>query len=287
MDFMKEDLLEKANLALREAEDSGASQVEVEVFRFRNSLTRLANSIIDQNVAENRITIRILAYLGKKKGSYSLDSFSNDDIKEAAGAAVRIAKVSAEDSDFISLPEPRDSSSALTVDDMVCKATANATPEERAHAARSIIQIAHDIDERVSSVSGAISTILAEQVIINSLGVSAYQSNTVSSLNLTIIAKEGADEAAGWASDNRMDFQELRIEDVAERAARKAAEGFQAIDLEPGDYELILRLMDAGDKSITTASLAEQIKRLSSSESSIVYDEIGYADVRSVDILSD
>ncbi|MHA2002840.1 MAG: TldD/PmbA family protein [Candidatus Thorarchaeota archaeon] len=240
MDFMKEQLMEKANLALRKAEASGASQVEVEVFRFRNALTRLANSIIDQNVAENRITVRILVYLGKKKGSYSLDSFSDDDIKEAAEAAVRMAKVSAEDKDFISLPEPRDGSSALTTDDMVCKATANASPEEKAEAAKSIIQMAHDIDKRIFAVSGAISNILSEQVIINSQGVSAYQPNTVSNLNLTILAKDGAEETAGWAADNRRDFRELCVEDVTERAARKAAEGFQAIDLGPGDYELIL-----------------------------------------------
>ncbi|MFX1440716.1 MAG: TldD/PmbA family protein, partial [Promethearchaeota archaeon] len=240
MDFMKEELFEKAQLALREAEASGASQVEVEVFRFQNALTRLANSIIDQNVAENRITVRVLVYLGKKKGSYSLDSFSDDDIKDAAEGAVRMAKVSADDTDFISLPEPRNGASALTVDDMVCKATADATPEERAEAATSIIQMAHDIDEHISAVSGAISTNLAEQVIINSLGVSAYQPNTFGNLNLTIIAKDGKEETAGCASDNRMDFRELRIDDVTERAARKAAEGFQAIDLQPGDYELVL-----------------------------------------------
>ncbi|MFX1471665.1 MAG: TldD/PmbA family protein [Promethearchaeota archaeon] len=240
MDFMKEELFEKAQLALREAEASGASQVEVEVFRFQNALTRLANSIIDQNVAENRITVRVLVYLGKKKGSYSLDSFSDNDIKEAAEGAVRMAKVSADDTDFISLPEPRNGASALTVEDMVCKATADATPEERAEAATSIIQMAHDIDEHISAVSGAISTNLAEQVIINSLGVSAYQPNTFGNLNLTIIAKDGKEETAGCASDNRMDFRELRIDDVTERAARKAAEGFQAIDLQPGDYELVL-----------------------------------------------
>jgi predicted Zn-dependent protease len=240
MDFLKEELVEKANLALKEAEACGASQIEIEVFRFRNALTRLANSMIDQNVAENRITVRILVYLGKRKGAYSLDSFSDADIKEAAEAAVRMAKVSAEDKDFISLPEPRDVSSTLSINDMVCEATANLTPEERAEAANSIIQMAHDIDKRISAVSGAISNILAEQVIVNSLGVSKYQANTVSDLNLTIIARNGIEETAGWSSDNRRDFRDLRIDDVTERAARKAAEGFQAIDLEPGDYELIL-----------------------------------------------
>ncbi|MHA2068372.1 MAG: TldD/PmbA family protein [Candidatus Thorarchaeota archaeon] len=240
MDFMKDDLMEKASFALKETEKHGATQTEVEVFRTRNALTRLANSIIDQNVAENRITVRILVYLGKRKGSYSLDALAEDDIKGAAETAVRMAKVSAADKDFISLPELQQASAALSVDETVCEATANATPEERAEAANSIIKIAHDIDKRVSAVSGAISNGFTEQVIVNSQGVSTYQANTASNLNLTIMAKDGSEETAGWSSDNRRDFRELRIDDVTERAARKAAEGFDSVNLDPGEYELIL-----------------------------------------------
>lgn len=240
MDFMKEELLEKANFAIKKAEEFGASQVEVYVFRTRNALTRLANSIIDQNVAENRINIRILVYLGKRKGSYSLDAFSNEDISKAAEAAVRMARVSAEDKDFISLPEPKDSPSSLTIKDTAYDATANATPEERAEIANTVIKTAHDIDKRVNAVAGAVSNELVERVVSNSLGISAHQANTTCNLNLTILAQNGKEETAGWASDNRKDFQKLRTEDVAERAARKAIEGFGAINLDPGEYEVIL-----------------------------------------------
>ncbi|MHA2142890.1 MAG: TldD/PmbA family protein [Candidatus Thorarchaeota archaeon] len=237
---MKEELLEKASLALKEAEKHGATQSEVEVYRARNALTRLANSIIDQNVAENTITVRILVYLDKRKGSYSLDAFTDDDIKDAAEAAMRMARVSAEDKDFISLPEPGQASTTLSLDDMVCKATANATPEERAEAAKLIIELAHDIDKRISAVSGAIWNSFSEQVVVNSQGISSYQAGTTSNVNLTILAKDGTEETAGWSSDNRRDFGELCFEDVAERAARKAAEGFDAIALDPGEHELIL-----------------------------------------------
>jgi predicted Zn-dependent protease len=178
--------------------------------------------------------------LGNRKGSYSLDAFTDSDIEAAAQAAVRMAKVSAEDKDFISLPEPRQASTELSIEDMVCESTVNATPEDKAEAANSIIQLAHDIDKRISAVSGALSNVFNERVIVNSQGVSTYQANTMSNLNLTIMAKDGNEETAGWSSDNRRDFRELRIDDVTERAARKAAEGFDAIDLDPGDYELIL-----------------------------------------------
>ena len=246
MEFMKDELMEKASFALKEAERFGASQTQIEVFRTRNSLTRLANSIIDQNVAESRITISILVYLGKKKGSYSLDAYANDDISNATEAAVRMAKVSAEDKDFISLPEPKEGSSKLSTSDMVSESTANATPEERAEVAMSVINTAHDIDQRIYAVAGAISNALTERAISNSLGIETYQANTTSNINLTIMANDGNEETSGWASDNRRNFHDLRVDDVSERAARKAAEGFGAIDLDPGEYELILEPATVG-----------------------------------------
>ncbi|MFW9845579.1 MAG: TldD/PmbA family protein [Candidatus Thorarchaeota archaeon] len=246
MAFMKEELMTKADFAIRQAESFGASQVEVEVFRTRNALTRLANSIIDQNVAENRIAVRILVYLGKRKGSYSLDAFDDNDVSMAAETAVRMAKVSAEDKDFISLPKPQDSTSSLSITDTVSETTANVTPEKRAEVASRVISIAHDVDNRVHAVAGAISNRLTERVIANSLGISTYQANTTSNLNLTVIAQDGSEETAGAASDTRRDFRDLRISDVAERAARKAAEGFGAISLNPGDYELILEPAPVG-----------------------------------------
>ncbi|MFW9944578.1 MAG: hypothetical protein ACFFB7_06230, partial [Candidatus Sifarchaeia archaeon] len=60
MDLKREYLMEKASIALKEAEVQGASQTEVGVSLSRMALTRLANSIIDQNVAENHASVRVL-----------------------------------------------------------------------------------------------------------------------------------------------------------------------------------------------------------------------------------
>ncbi|MFX0045129.1 MAG: TldD/PmbA family protein [Candidatus Hermodarchaeota archaeon] len=240
MNLKTNHLLEKAGIALKEAESQGASQAEVGISLVKMALTRLANSIIDQNVAENHANVRVLLYFGKKKGSVSVDTLDDESIKDAVASASSIARVSNEDTDFKSLPEPKPFSSALESEELVCKATAEATPEARAEYAMRAIQEAHEIDERISAVAGAISNQVVESVIVNSLGVEGHQADTSANVNLTVLAKDGADETAGWAEDNRRDFRHLQVENVAAIAARKAADGFGAKALNPGEYEALL-----------------------------------------------
>ncbi len=240
MNLKKDYLLEKADIALKEADVQGASQTEVSISLERMALTRLANSIIDQNVSENHASVRVLLYFGKKKGSVSVDTLDDEPIREAVASASKIARVSTEDTDFKSLPEPRPFSSALDSEDLVCRETAEATPEARAEYAMLAIQRAHEADKRISAVAGAISNQLEESVILNSLGVEGHQACTSANVNLTILAKDGSEETAGWAEDNRRDFRYLQVEDVAKVAARKAADGFGAKLLKPGEYEAVL-----------------------------------------------
>ena len=55
-------LLAKAELVLKESEAQGASQAQVAITLIKLELTRLANSIIDQNVAELHAKVRVLLY---------------------------------------------------------------------------------------------------------------------------------------------------------------------------------------------------------------------------------
>jgi predicted Zn-dependent protease len=164
----------------------------------------------------------------------------DESIKEAVVSAAKIARVSREDTNFKSLPEAKPFSSALKSEDLVCRATAEATPEARAEYAMKAIQVAHEVDKRISAVAGAISSQLAECVIVNSLGIEGHQAGTSANVNLTIMGRNETEETAGWAEDNRRNFQRLQVEKVAEKAARKAANGFGAKPLKPGEYEVVL-----------------------------------------------
>ncbi len=239
MEFNKELLLEKAKFVLKTAEKLGATQTEVTVGLRNTALTRLANSIIDQNVAERHATIQTIAYIGKKKGSTFVEVLENGQIAKAVENAVKIAKISQEDNDFISLPTPMPYSTIPT-DELVSTNTMNTTPEQRAESAKLCIDTAHSMDDRIKAVAGAVSHGLAERVIMNSLGVEAYDVGTFSNVNLTILAENGKEQVAGWYADNNIDFTKLHIKKVAEIATKKAVDGFGMQLIEPGNYEVVL-----------------------------------------------
>jgi predicted Zn-dependent protease len=240
MEFNKEFLLEKGQLVLSEAKKLGASQAEVTLRLNNSALTRLANSIIDQNVAERHARISTILYFGKRKGSTTVEVLDDKSIKEAVANTAKIAKISPENKDFKSLPEPKPYSKALTEEDFISEKTINTTPEERAKYAMEAIQAAHSIDKRIKAVAGSISNTTVEVAILNSLGIEAYIPQTFSSVSLTVLAEDGEEETAGWSADQQKDFTELQITAVAKKAAQKAADGFGMKAIEPGNYEVIL-----------------------------------------------
>jgi len=240
MELNKELLLEKAKVALKEAEKLGATQAEITINYTTSALTRIANSIIDQNVAELHATVSSLVYIGKRKGSTSVEVFDEESIADAVANAVKIAKISPENKDFKSLPTAQKYPNTISLDELISKKTMNATPEQRAEYSMTAINAAHAIDKRINAVAGAISNNLREFAIVNSNGVECYSAFTSSTVNLTVLAEDGKEQAAGWSADSRKDFTQLKIEDVAKKAAKKSADGFGMKYLEPGNYEVIL-----------------------------------------------
>ncbi|MFW9849592.1 MAG: TldD/PmbA family protein [Candidatus Thorarchaeota archaeon] len=240
MESNKGILFEKARLIIKEAEKLGATQSQVTITLADTALTRLANSIIDQNVADRRSLISIVLYFNQRKGTVAVEVFDDNALREATESAAKIAKVSPENKDFKSLPTPLPYSAKLKDAELVDISTVNATPEKRAEYAEKIISTAHDVDSRIKAVAGAVSNSTVERVIVNSLGVEAYDAGTRANVNLTIMAEDEKEETAGWCQDIRRGFDDLQIENVSKIAAQKAADGFGMKVIEPGDYELIL-----------------------------------------------
>ncbi|MHA2373122.1 MAG: TldD/PmbA family protein [Candidatus Thorarchaeota archaeon] len=240
MEFKKDLLLDRAQFMLKEAEKLGASQSEVTVYRRDSALTRLANSIIDQNVAERHAIAMIWLYFGKKRGSVSVEVFDDASLSRAVSMAAKVAKVSPEDTDFESLPTPKPFSEAISHSDLVSKGTLDATPEELADLSMLAVKSAHDTDKRINAVAGAISTRIGEFLVMNSLGIEGYQPETSCEVTLTVMADDGKEETAGWSKDSRKDLKDIRVREVSEKAATKAADGFGMNDLDPGEYEVIM-----------------------------------------------
>jgi predicted Zn-dependent protease len=225
--------LELLDLALDTCE---CDQSEVILHLSESALTRFADSVIHQNVAEANAMVSVRAILGKRIGCARGNQLDPEEVRGVAKRALDLARVSAEDEQFVSLPKPRPIPEVKSF----AGATAESTPEQRAEAARSIASTA---EKRGCKASGSLSADSAEVAIANSLGVRAY-SRATESILITVASDDGSSGYAEWRGT---DISRLDPRAVAQRASEKCVAARGAEPIEPGEYTVILEPPAVGD----------------------------------------
>jgi len=208
---------------------STADQTEVVILGEENRLTRFANSYIHQNVAEKNAQIRVRAVVGKKIGVATTNDLSDEALTQAVESAIGAAKLQRENPDFLSLPSPQPISQ---VEGFV-EATALFSPQERAEAAGIVCRQAQ---EKGLNASGAFNTARGEIAVANSLGVFAYYPATLADLEIVIMADSGS----GYAHATSIDVTQIDAQASGQEAIEKALRSRDPIEIEPGDYTVIL-----------------------------------------------
>ncbi len=211
-------------------------QAEAILHSTNSSLTRFAESTIHQNVAERDAMISVRAVLGKRIGVARGNQITKDEVQSVARRAVELARVSAEDERFVSLPEPRPLPDIASYSG----ATASSTPEQRADSVRAIVDVAGANGCRAS---GSLSAESAEIAVANSLGISAYAPATEAGL----IALLADDESSGYAEWHGLDIATLDPAEIADIAAGKCVDAHGAEAIDPGEYTVILEPLAVGD----------------------------------------
>jgi len=211
-------------------------QAEVMLHLADSALTRFAESSIHQNVAEHNALVSVRAILGKRIGCGRGNQVTKEGVQSVARRAVELARVSAKDAQFLSLPGPQ----PLPAVESYADATASSSPEERAEAARSIASVAARAGCRAS---GSIAAESYELAIGNSLGVEAYAPATQASLVLVV----SDEESSGYAEWRGVDIGELDAERAARTSTEKCVQGRGAESLEPAEHTVILEPPAVGD----------------------------------------
>lgn len=208
---------------------STADQTEVVFLSRAQSLTRFANSMVHQNVSELDAGLRVRVVLGQKIGVASTNNLSSPALDEAVERALAVAKVSPENPDFRSLPEPQPVQSV----EAWVPATADHNPEDRAAVVGVICRRAR---ERQLNAAGAFEVNAAELAVGNSLGVFAYHPQTTSQLRAVVMADSGS----GYHALTSLDATALDVEEVASVAIDKALRSRDPQPIEPGQYDVVL-----------------------------------------------
>ena len=203
------------------------AEVSVQIDRNQLALTRFANSVIHQNVAEDATTMRLVVHLDGRTASGSTSVVSPDDVHslvDRVAGAVRIAPL---DPTWPGLAPKAPSGAPGGVD----LATAGARPADRAEVVRGFVDGAGGLETagycRTNYWTGAFSDSAGQSVSGEAVecGVSG------------IARDDGADGLARYAP---LSIAELDGFALGARAAAKARAWKDPEELPPGRYEVVL-----------------------------------------------
>ncbi|MBA3826364.1 MAG: TldD/PmbA family protein [Ktedonobacterales bacterium] len=208
---------------------SQADQTEVLFTGTQGALTRFAMNHIHQNVAEDNAQVSIRAVVGKRVGVVGTNELDDASLQKTVERAAEIARVQPENPEWHSLPGNAPLSHVTSFSEY----TASYTPEARAKAVGTVIQLAK---ERGFEAAGAFETNVNHFAVANSLGVWAYEPRTDAEFHAVVMA-DG--DGSGWTQRMGIDAT-FDFEAMAREAVDTAARSRNPIALDIGEYETVL-----------------------------------------------
>jgi PmbA protein len=192
------------------------------------ALTRFANNIIHQNVAERDAEVTLRYFIGKQIGTASTNRVDGAGLDELVERAEANAKTSPADPNYPGLSEPQTYQRVSAWD----ATTADYSPEKRARAVGCVCQMAR---ENELNSSGAFSTGSSDLVVANSQGVFAYNTQTSADFQTVVMSED----SSGRAQESAWKVDDLNVEALGKEAIGTAKRGHNPIKIDPGEYTVI------------------------------------------------
>src|SRR5579863_5890161 len=95
-----------AEIFARIRRHSTADEVEVLFYGTSNALTRFANNVIHQNVAEENVVVSVRTAFGGRTARATTNKLDNESLQRVVQAAESLAKVQHPDSELLPVPSP-------------------------------------------------------------------------------------------------------------------------------------------------------------------------------------
>ncbi len=212
--------------------ESPAEHTEIFCQQGNLKLSRFAESIIHQNISQETTNLTVVVHDQKRKGSASTTDPSPASVRQAIERAQKAASFQKPDLDFPGLPFSEEIAPDLP---SYSEKTANCSPEKRA---KGIAEV-RSIGEREGFKGfGTFSTQANRYISLNSSG--NYREWETSQAFLKVLYMGGPGGGEGFAQDVQVNVDDLKIAEVAEKAAKKCAATQGRESLQPGEYTVIL-----------------------------------------------
>jgi PmbA protein len=224
-----------ADIFERIKKHSTADEVEVLFYGGKSALTRFANNVIHQNVAEENYVISVRAVFGGRTARSTTNKLDDEGLKRVVQSSERLAKVQHPDPDLLPVPDSSDAS-ATGREGLPTRhfaETAAVTPQQRAETVKKIVLVA---DKHKLTTAGIVSTSESIEAVFNSRGLNDWHPQTSSEISITMLAPD----SSGWQKANSPDVAKLDGSALAEVAAQKAFQSASPREIPAGKYTVIL-----------------------------------------------
>lgn len=201
------------------------AEAEVVVTGGNSALTRFANSFIHQNVAEDGYEVALRVAVGGRVNAANTTSLEH--LSDFVDNTIATAALQRVDEGWPGLTEPTDVVDPHHFD----AATESATPDARAEQVSDFVAAAPDL-----KAAGFCETLGHDVAFVNTAGHRAFGRYT----RATIDGIHQADGSAGSGHATSQRLSDLSGAGVGAIAADRARRGLDAVDIKPGQYEVIL-----------------------------------------------
>jgi PmbA protein len=212
---------------------SKTGQTEVMLLVADSALTRFANNIIHQNVAETDTGVAVRVALGQRVGMASTNDVTDIGLAKAVERAAELARLQPENPDFPGFSGPQPFAPVSGFDE----AAASVAPEARAKA---VGEICRQSSEAGALAAGAFSTEVREITIANSHGVFCYHPLTMCDLHAGVMAPDGGGGGSGYGQISSWRLSEIQAGPVGHEAVQKALRARNPQPVEPGVFTVVL-----------------------------------------------
>jgi predicted Zn-dependent protease len=216
----------------RIAKFSSADETEMLITGGTNALTRFANNVVTQNVAEENYVVSVRVNFGGRTARATTNKWDDDSLRRVVESVSALAKVQEVDPDLPSLAGPDAFGDGPEVGRSFFE-TISTGPEERADAVAKMVGIAKRQD---LTAAGTFATSEHVDAVVNSRGLAAYYTGTAAEASVTMIAPD----SSGWQKANSPDVRNVDAQWMAEIAAEKARASAGPKELAPGKYTVVL-----------------------------------------------
>jgi len=208
---------------------STADETEAMISSTDYALTRFANNIIHQNVAEETSSLSVRMAIEGRMARASTNKFDEASIRQLCEDALVLTRLQPADPAILRMPGPQ----TYRAVDRFFGETAELTPEARA---KMVAEVVARAEKDHLTAAGIFSSGSSAHALHNSRGLQAFHEETMSEFSVTMMSDSGS----GWAKRTAPYWAELEPADLAERAAQKALASREPREIAPGRYTVIL-----------------------------------------------